>query len=380
MKVVNTFSRAMSLPDQPTVWQGINKNMSEQDARDLGRNIAHTGAADIALAGQLIQWNGRKSIYGCVSSPCNQSEVGGEFGVVKSWKTDEANAVDGASAGMQFAPTYSAAEEGGSHEVLVRQLFRKLPVTNRRSTVGGAGERMVVKDISLLKFTYAPKLWQKNAAHFQTQQGMLNESHVYQRAHIRVTRPGFLGFEPSLPTELDDTPGTVTPITAEFTNPGFFAATTAFDGSNWADESYFGIEPQTGKTFSTHNRLQISLEAQPTNMTACPDDDSPCSVKLFNPKMKPCYIPVVADDAAGSVSDHDASLFKSQMALAAHTTYYAELGGCGLAICLLVAAFAIMAFGPRPAQSQGASEPLLGDASPNLLPIADPACSRQTNV
>ena len=156
----------------------------------------------------MHQWNGRKSIYGCVSSPCNQSEVGGKFGVVKSWATDDANAVAGASAGMQFAPTFGAVEEGGAHEVLVRQLFRKLPVTNRRSTVGGAGERMVVKDISLLKFTYAPSLWQKNAAYFQSQQGMLNESHVYQRAHIRVTRPGFLGFEPSPPKDRSVSPMT----------------------------------------------------------------------------------------------------------------------------------------------------------------------------
>jgi hypothetical protein len=258
MAVVNRVSARLQLPIQPTFGTAITKNMSLADARD-GRTVAHTGATDIALAGQLVQYNGRSDIYGCLGSPCNRSQM------VPGWATHEANAVEGSSEGMQFAPArLGAPAEGGTNHVLVKQLYRKIEVTNRREPNAGAGETMVVKDIPLLKYTYTPHFWQQDADYWDTQQGMLNESHVYQRASIRVTRPGFMGFVPSPPSPADDS---TAPVTAEFINPQFFASTAAADGSTWDEESYFGIEPQTGKTMSTHNRFQISMQMQTNDLT-----------------------------------------------------------------------------------------------------------------
>ena len=96
--------------------------------------------------------------------------------------------------------------------------------------------------------------------------------------------------------------------------------------------------------------------------------------------MKPCYIPIVADDSGGTVGDDDAHLFKSQMALAKNATRYSKI--VGSALCALVAVVALVMHRQdrrNKAQEQGLGEPLLGGAGPSLLPTSTAGgAARQT--
>ncbi len=338
-----------------------NTTSMEQSAMRDGAARMYTGGVNKALARTYLAWDGMGELYCCATGPCGAAGPSGPM-ASPAWAAEWANAVGGASA-TQFRRGLSEADVV---PVFVDSFVRSMLLSAQGAGGGGDGggdgggggeeggapSPAAAAGIPTLRFAYDAVQF-ANAAHFPpnaafhssaaTPDGLLNTTTCsLGRVPLFYSKPYFLGGNATLNAAA-----------------GLPAAQAP------AHDTWYDVEPTSGKAVAWHWRHQMNVFVDSMPMTAPAPPAPPAAGGralqggggggLF-PSMNPLYFPLLWVDGNGQASQAWADDFVANVMAPTAAAAKVEVVGGVLGGLALAAAAALLLVGRARARTHAVKE------------------------
>jgi uncharacterized protein YfkK (UPF0435 family) len=242
-------------------------NEEDAEAAEVPVIKMRTGRDNINKVNRIVEYNGQKKIY--------------------LW--DEPIEIEGTD-GSQFAPGVS---EDDKLKIFNLELLRTLELDYKKHEE--------LYEIDLLKYKLSGDTFDENSLYYMDTEGLINLEVLpeYREVPVRVSKPHFLGGDPSLIT-----------------------AVGGMNPDDGAHDTYICVEPISGITMKARQRVQINLEID--------------TMDIWYEDIDHAVMPIVWREDSGEIPEDLAKEFRDQVYPALELKERAPLLclGIGAALCV----------------------------------------------